>query len=257
MFVILPFEKEFYSKFDYKVDFVGHPLLDAVSTIKRDDDFISKFHLDQRPIVAILPGSRKQEIEKMLPVMIAVAKRFDDLQFVIAGAPSMEDGFYKNIISDTSIKLISGRTYQILLHAKAAMVTSGTATLETALFGVPEVVCYKGGNISYQIAKRLVKVNYISLVNLILNKEAVKELIQNNFNENTLFEELNALLYSKERLEKLVNDYKALRDILGGSGASEKAAQLMIGYLKEKLNVRKLQKNTYFIFSSYYVCFFF
>ncbi len=232
MFVILPFEKDFYSKFNYAVDFVGHPLLDAVSTIKKEDDFVQKFGLDAKPLVAILPGSRKQEIEQMLPVMINVAKRFNDFQFVIAGAPSIEEVFYKNIIKDSSIKLISGKTYQLLLHAKAAMVTSGTATLETALFGVPEVVCYKGGKISFMIAKQLVKVSYISLVNLILDREVVKELIQDNFNEETLYEEMNELLYNKEYINKVEVNYKGLREKLGGSGASEKTAQLMVSYLK-------------------------
>jgi len=168
----------------------------------------------------------------MLPVMINVAKRFNDFQFVIAGAPSIEEVFYKNIIKDSSIKLISGKTYQLLLHAKAAMVTSGTATLETALFGVPEVVCYKGGKISFMIAKQLVKVSYISLVNLILDREVVKELIQDNFNEETLYEEMNELLYNKEYINKVEVNYKGLREKLGGSGASEKTAQLMVSYLK-------------------------
>lgn len=233
MFVILPFEKDFYSKFDYKVDFVGHPLLDAVSTIQKEDDFIQKYKLDAKPIVAILPGSRKQEIEKMLPVMINASKQFTGFQFVIAGAPAIEESFYKNIIGNSSVKLISGKTYQILLHAKAAMVTSGTATLETALFGVPEVVCYKGGKISYMIAKQLVKVNYISLVNLILDKETVKELIQNNFNEESLCIELKALLYNSDYIEKVKRDYSLLKEKLGGNGASQKTAQLMLNYLKK------------------------
>lgn len=234
MFVILPFEKEFYKKHNYEVDFVGHPLLDAIMNSKKEEGFCQKNNLEnQKPIVAILPGSRKQEIKTMLPVMLNVAIKNHDFQFVVAGAPSVDKKFYSDIIGNAGVKLISGDTYQLLLHSEAAMVTSGTATLETALLNVPQVVCYKGGGISYMIAKSLVKIKFISLVNLILDKEVVKELIQTTFNENNLSEELNKLLYDKDVINKIKNEYANLKNVLGGSGASAKTAQLMINYLKQ------------------------
>ncbi len=171
MFVILPFEKEFYKKFNYEVDFVGHPLLDAISSpasawLREPQPARS----NENRIVALLPGSRKQEISTMLPVMLKMKKYFPEFEFVIAGAPSVPESFYKDFISDDT-KVLFNQTYSILQNSYAALVTSGTATLETALFGVPEIVCYKGGMISYEIAKRLVKVDYISLVNLIVEKK--------------------------------------------------------------------------------------
>ena len=236
MFVILPFEKEFYKKYNYDVDFVGHPLLDALEQRKKIKDsfqeFIRKNNLSEKPIVAILPGSRKQEIEKMLPVMCRMIPLFPAYQFVIAGISSHEKDFYLKLIGKSEVQLLFEKTYDLLEQSAAALVTSGTATLETALFGVPEVVCYKGGMISFQIAKLLVNVDYISLVNLIGEKEVVKELIQNDFNENNLKKETAKLLNDKEYRTKMISELDLLKKKLGGAGASEKTARLMISYLK-------------------------
>ena len=236
MFVILPFEKEFYKKFDYEVDFVGHPLLDALEQRKKTkdsfSDFVSKNGLNEKPIVAILPGSRKQEIEKMLPVMAQISSHYPDYQFVAAGVSTQQKDFYFSFIGKNNIKILFGKTYDLLEQSTAALVTSGTATLETALFGVPEVVCYKGGIISFQIAKMLVKVNFISLVNLIMGKEVVKELIQNEFNERSLRKETDKLLNEKTYRSNMISTLEELKMKLGGAGASRKTAELMIRYLK-------------------------
>ncbi len=229
MFVILPFEKEFYQRFDCKVDFVGHPLLDAVANYSNQAN--SLLIKTDKPIIALLPGSRKQEIATMLPIMLSMQKYYDNYLFVIAGAPSQSKDFYQTFISNSDVSIVYNQTYQLLQKAEAALVTSGTATLETALFGVPEVVCYKGGTISFAIAKRLVKVKYISLVNLIMDKEIVKELIQGELNETNLKVELDKLLTPGTR-KKLLTDYSELIEKLGGSGASKKTAGLMINYLK-------------------------
>lgn len=250
MFVILPFEKEFYQRFDCKVDFVGHPLLDAVDAYSKEKSTLSVN--SEKPIIALLPGSRKQEISTILPLMLSMQKYYPGYQFVIAGAPSQNKEFYQAIIdeSDASdndfynesiqkikhsyqIKIVYNQTYQLLQKSEAALVTSGTATLETALFGVPEVVCYKGGAISFAIAKQLIKVKYISLVNLIMDKEIVKELIQGELSESNLKVELDNLLNHDTRKNILMN-YAELIEKLGGSGASKKAAGLMIDYLNEK-----------------------
>ncbi len=234
MFVILPFEKEFYAKYDYKVDFVGHPLLDAMKDLQDLDleKFKSENNLDERKIIAILPGSRKQEIRVKLPIMLSVAKDFPDYQFVVAGAPSQEESFYRDIAGN-NLKIVFGKTYDLLRSAEAALVTSGTATLETALLNTPEVVCYKGGRISYEIGKRVVKyIDYISLVNLIMNREVVKELIQSELNTKNLKSELSKILSEPKRSE-ILKDYKQLREKLGGSGASERTAELIVGDLEE------------------------
>ncbi len=229
MYVILPFEKDFYEiKHGYLVNFVGHPLLDAISQKEKVDDvtFRNDNKLSGKPIIALLPGSRKQEIKKMLSVMLSVVDDFPDYQFVIAGAPSQEYSFYNQFINKSNISFISNKTYDLLSVSTAALVTSGTATLETALFKVPQVVCYKSSNVSYQIAKRIIKLDYISLVNLIMNKEVVKELIQNDFNKNNLSKQLEKILSSSIRT-KMFNDYFDLEKILGGTGASENTAKLI------------------------------
>ncbi len=231
MYVILPFEKEFYEKkHNFPVHFVGHPLLDAIAD--RDQFDIEKFKkdngLNNKSIIALLPGSRKQEITKMLSVMLKMVDKFSDFQFVIAGAPSQDLEFYKKIINKKEVSIVENKTYDLLSISFAALVTSGTATLETALFKVPEVVCYKGNEISYQIGKRLVKnIKYISLVNLILDKEAVTELIQGDFNEKRLEDELFKILDHKKR-EKIFDNYYELEQKLGGKGASELTAELII-----------------------------
>lgn len=230
MFVILPFEKKFYDRFNYPVDFVGHPLLDAVSNYAQQSGTLT--FTSDKPIIALLPGSRKQEISTMLPLMLSLKKYYSNYQFVIAGAPSQSTEFYKTFIANSDVEIVYNKTYQLLQRSTAALVTSGTATLETALFGVPEVVCYKGGAISYSIAKQLIKVKYISLVNLIMDKEIVKELIQNELNETNLKTELDKLLNTETR-KKMLNDYAELKIKLGGSGASKKTAELMLAYLKD------------------------
>ncbi len=229
MYVILPFEKDFYEKkHAFPVHFVGHPLLDAIADRKQvnEKDFREEHNLNDKPIIALLPGSRKQEIKKMLSVMLTMIDKFTDYQFVIAGAPSQDFEFYKTFIKNTSIKFIANKTHDLLSISYAALVTSGTATLETALFKVPEVVCYKGSAISYRIGKWLVNLKYISLVNLILDKEVVTELIQYDFNEKRLEQELTKILDEKHR-EQLFLDYFDLEKKLGGKGASEKTAALI------------------------------
>ena len=230
MYVILPFEKEFYEdKHNFPVHFVGHPLIDAIvqKQLINPSDFKAEFNLDNRPIIALLPGSRKQEISKMLEVMLSVTKDFKDYQFVIAGAPSQDAAFYSKFTKKQNVNLVMNRTYDILSLATAALVTSGTATLETALFKVPEVVCYKGSTISYQIAKRVINLEYISLVNLIMDKPVVKELIQGDFNTKTLKKELSIILDDTNR-QNLFLDYYDLEKKLGGAGASDKTAQLIV-----------------------------
>lgn len=228
MFVILPFEEEFYNHFNYKVDFVGHPLLDAVENFSKEKNTLELE--SAKPIIAVLPGSRKQEISTMLPLMLKMQDQYPTYQFIIAGAPSQNKEFYQTFMKKQNIKIVFNQTYQLLQIAEAALVTSGTATLETALFGVPEVVCYKGGAISYSIARQLVKVKYISLVNLIMDKEIVKELIQNDLTETNLKIELDKLLL-KETRNKMLSDYADLKLKLGGAGASKKTAELMIKYM--------------------------
>jgi len=234
MYVILPFEKEFYEKkHHFPVHFVGHPLLDAISKKELVDakEFRKVHNLDSRPIIALLPGSRKQEISKMLQTMLSISANFKEYQFIIAGAPSQETEFYKTFITDNNVHLVMNKTYDVLSLSTAALVTSGTATLETALLKVPEVVCYKGSSISYQIAKRIIKLDYISLVNLILKKEVVKELIQEDFNKESLTKELNKILDSSNR-ETIFEAYYELEKKLGGPGASQKTASFIYNAIK-------------------------
>ena len=234
MYVILPFEKDFYEKkHHYPVEFVGHPLIDAIHNHPAVEAslFRKENQLNEKPIIAILPGSRKQEITKMLSVMLSVVRDFPDYQFVIAGAPSQEFAFYERFITNENIKFISNKTYYLLSNATAALVTSGTATLETALFKVPEVVCYKGSSISYQIAKRIITLKFISLVNLIMDEEVVTELIQDDCNTRRITEELEKILDPQYR-QKLLEKYDVLEAKLGGIGASKKTAQLIVEDIK-------------------------
>ncbi len=235
MFVILPFEKDFYQKYQYEVDYVGHPLLDITTNYKTNTNFLSQNGLNEKPIIALLPGSRKQEIYSMLPIMLEMIDQFKDYQFVVAGAPSQSAEFYQEIIKDKPVKIVFGKTYDLLDKSYAALVTSGTATLETALFKVPQVVCYKANALSYQIAKRLVSIKYISLVNLIADKLIVKELIQNELNTQNLSYELTQILDKTKRVNILSN-YDQLIALLGNRGASEKTARLMINYLQGEDN---------------------
>jgi len=233
MFVILPFEKAFYRKFDYDVTFVGHPLIDGIADRAQTDvqKFKEEHQLNDKPIIALLPGSRKQEITKMLLVMLSLVDDFTDYQFVIAGAPSQELNFYQKIIKNKEVHFINNKTYDLLSVSYAALVASGTATLETALFKVPQVVCYKGGSVSYQIAKRIITLKYISLVNLIMDKEVVKELIQYDFTRRNLKKELTKILDETPR-KKLFLEYYELEQKLGGKGASQKVAKQIVAQLK-------------------------
>lgn len=234
MFVILPFEKEFYKQYDYKVNYVGHPLLDVIAN-HSNNKVVTK-----NKTIAFLPGSRIQEIKKSLPLFLTIISHFKDYHFIIAGAPSVEKSFYKKILADSGLqlneklKLVSNQTYSILQNATAALVTSGTATLETALFGVPQIVCYRGNPIAYYFAMKLIKVPYISLVNLVLEKELVKELIQDNFNTQNLISELEKILDSNQAIE-IQKEYKILRDQLGNAGASARTAEMMIQFLRGEI----------------------
>lgn len=236
MFVIFPFEVEFYKKFDYEVEFVGHPLMDAVADFQQDqstfEEFTRQNNLSDKKIIAILPGSRTNEITQMLPNMLETAKNFSDFQFVIAGAPSQSLALYQEVAQHKNLSIVFGKTYELLHHSYAGLITSGTATLETALFNVPQVVCYKGNHISYLIAKQLIKVKYISLVNLVLDYESVKEYIQHEMNVTNLTAELKRIVYNEDYRANMLNDYTALHKALGNEGASNRTAQKIIGFLK-------------------------
>jgi len=233
MYVILPFEKAFYKTYNYDVNFVGHPLIDAIADRPQveDDRFRKEHNLSNQPIIALLPGSRKQEITKMLGVMLSLVNDFKDYQFVIAGAPSQDYDFYKPFIKQDNVNFIANKTYDLLSISNAALVTSGTATLEAALFKVPQVVCYKANAISYQIAKRIITLKFISLVNLIMDREVVTELIQGDLNKERLKKELTLILESEKR-EQLYLDYYELEQKLGGRGASDNTAELIYNAIK-------------------------
>ncbi|MCH8554976.1 MAG: lipid-A-disaccharide synthase [Schleiferiaceae bacterium] len=232
MLTILPFEKAFYKKFDMDVDFVGHPLLDAIEGFEELLP-MPNFKEDSRPIIALLPGSRKQEYAAMLPVMGKMKQYFPHHRFVVAAAPSTDVAVLRSLLADESIEIVKGATYPLLQRATAALVTSGTATLETALFNVPQVVCYRGSWVSYWIARQLVKVKYISLVNLIMDRVVVTELIQGDFNVDLLKKELQRLLDGSAR-DKMLVDYKELRTLLGGPGASSRAAAIVLEELSSQ-----------------------
>lgn len=241
MLVILPFEKPFYDKWDYKVEYVGHPLVQVVTEAMNDNRPLKTFNAraenerTEQGIIALLPGSRRQEVAVKLPLMLEAAKGFPHYQFIVAQAPSLPLEFYQELLRPYANVDIAfaGQTYLLLKRAKAALVTSGTATLETALFGVPQVVCYKGSNVSYQIAKRLVKIKYISLVNLIMDKPVVTELIQNELTVENIRRELNEILHNLKRTQEIKRDYTALKNLLQKDGnASARAAQEIVGLLQ-------------------------
>jgi len=235
MYVVLPFVKDFYTKHQYDVHFVGHPLLDAVAARPQANlsHFTKTHQLDDKPIIALLPGSRKQEIKAMLDVMLSIVHHYPNYQFVIAGAPSQDVSFYEPFLKDYPVKLIMNKTYDVLNNSYAALITSGTATLEAAIFKIPQVVCYRGSAISYQIAKRIIKTEYISLVNLIMDSPVVTELIQNDLNTNNLKIELDKIIEDTYR-NNLLENYSILEQKLGGIGASEKAATLIVQETQKK-----------------------
>jgi lipid-A-disaccharide synthase len=245
MLVILPFEKAFFQKWNYNTEYVGHPLVEVIERFKASPEAahapvvytsggIQSEH--KVPWIACLPGSRKQEILKKLPVMLEASHSFPDHQFVVAEAPGLNPEFYDGILKNyPNAGRVRNQTYSLLAHARAACVTSGTATLETALFGVPEVICYKGSSISYQIAKRLIKVKYISLVNLIMDRPVVRELIQDDMNVENIIIELKSLLWDEANRNRIRQDYTELHNLLSqGGNASEKAADSIISFIKTR-----------------------
>lgn len=233
MYVILPFERDWYAQYGMDVEFVGHPLLDAIA--QEGSQPVAPLPGDDgRPVIALLPGSRRQEIERMLPLMIRMVPHFPQYRFVVAAAPSVPDEVYATWLGDKDITLAKDRTYDVLRSAHAALVTSGTATLETALFGVPEAVCYSGGAVNVWLAKRLVNIKFISLVNLIMDREVVRELIQSDLNEANLRMELERLVVEGPYRAKMIADLNALRQLLGGPGASEKVATAVWKSLRGK-----------------------
>ncbi|QNE40102.1 lipid-A-disaccharide synthase [Hymenobacter sp. NBH84] len=234
MFVILPFEEEFYQRFGYKVDYIGNPTADAVADHPAAPDFYQRNNLDpQKQIIAVLPGSRKQEIEEMLYEMVAILPPFLNYQFIVAGVDNLDPNYYAHF-ERNNVRILFNQTYDLLAHATAALVTSGTATLETALFGVPQVVCYRTSAVTYAISKALIKVRYISLVNLIADREVVKELIQGEFNSRNLVTELKKITADEEFIAQQKAGYAELREKLGRNNAAAKAAKLMVGYLSQK-----------------------
>jgi lipid-A-disaccharide synthase len=229
LFVILPFEKAFYAKHNIDVTYVGNPLLDAIEQYNATPtEKITLTNPDNLPIVAILPGSRVQELKTKLPVMLSLVDKHPEFHFVIAGAPNMDPELYAGFIGDKNVSIVFGQTYALLQQSTAAVVTSGTATLETALFNVPQVVCYIGNPISYAIAKKLVSITYISLVNLILNKELVTELIQKECSVERLNESFKTIIPGGEKRETIIAGYQELHKLLGIGGASEKVAQFLL-----------------------------
>jgi lipid-A-disaccharide synthase len=259
MMCILPFEADFYAKFDYQAHYVGHPLLDAIDTNLANSEevkqFRTKYRLDDKPIIALLPGSRQQEVKAMLPTMVAIQDQFSDYQFVISKVKWLPEKLYTQILKDKKIPLVEGSTYPLLLNAKAALVTSGTATLETAIFRVPQVVCYAGSWISYYAVKyRLNDIKYISLPNLILQQPLLTELIQKDLNPKQLKKELNAILNEPQRIEEMKAGYEKLSQMLGEEHVSERAAEIVISSSSNLLYHRttrtvknKMKKNFFFI----------
>ncbi|MDR2972877.1 MAG: lipid-A-disaccharide synthase [Bacteroidales bacterium] len=233
MITILPFEKDFYAKYNYEAHYVGHPLLDVINNERTKGDlraFQVNYNLDDRPIIAVLPGSRRQELKKILPIMVKIIELFPEYQFVMSKVKWLPLSLYQSQIKNKKITLIEGDTYSMLQHAKAAIVTSGTATLETALWNVPQVVCYRSSFISSLIAWIIVSkdVKYFSLVNLILNKPVVSELIQYECNLKRLKKEFEKIIHDNTIIESIKNEYQHLYHILGDAGASDNAAKLIV-----------------------------
>ena len=233
MLVILPFESTFYKKWNYKVNYVGHPLVEVVDKFVNNQPSPRK-SWTARTVIGILPGSRKQEINIKLPIMLEVAKQLPEYQFVVAKAPGIEDAFYDGLLKEMkNVSTLKNQTYSLLYEAKAALVTSGTATLETALFGVPQIICYKGSSISYEIAKRIIKIKYIGLVNLIMDKPVVKELIQDDLTTEKIIAELKQILENPSKQNQIFEDYATLKNLLASGGdASKNAANIIFSFIK-------------------------
>lgn len=234
MFAILPFEKQFFKRFDWDIDYVGNPVLDAIKSHQAKVDFATSLKLEShKKVVALLPGSRHQELKKIIPVMAGVAAKMPEAQFVVATVSNLNKSLYQDLSKLSNVKFVEDAAYDLLRAADAAVVTSGTATLETALFRVPEVVVYKTSRLSYMIAKLLIKVRFISLVNLIADRLVVKEMIQKDASVESVSNELNKILNDKAYREKMLNDYDEIIRILDTGSASENTARLMLQYLKQ------------------------
>ena len=239
MLTILPFETEFYARFDFPVEYVGNPILDAIEEFRSGDhqteaDFRKANNLTDKPIIGLLAGSRKQEVDFMLPVMIEVSRQFPEYQFVISGAPGLDRDYYTKVIgADCNIPIVFGQTYNLLKFSRAALVTSGTATLETALFGVPEAVLYRisAPDFLYRIGRKLLKVKWISLANLIVGREIIRELVQMDCNPRTIADELRKILDDKQYDAEFQRNYAELRQRMGSAGASQRAAQAVIKFV--------------------------
>ncbi|CAN5378108.1 lipid-A-disaccharide synthase [soil metagenome] len=234
LFCILPFEVDFYKGWGMEVDYVGNPLLDAIAAFKPEANFFARHQLPEKKIIALLPGSRKQEISRLLPDMISVAGKFPQYQFVVAGAPSFKPAYYEQFFGDKKLPVLFDAAYDILNNAHAAIVASGTATLETALFNVPQVVVYKGHAISIGIARMVVKIKYISLVNLVMDSLVVKELIQQDCTPEKIGAELELIINNKTYRENMLANYDLLDEKMGKPGASDKTAALIIKYASKK-----------------------
>lgn len=231
MFVILPFEKHFYQRYNYEVDYVGNPLLDAIDAFQPNEQFNDKNNIGINPVIAVLPGSRKQEVAYILETMLSVIQYFPDYRFVVAAVDNLPPEVYAVLDKTEQVSIVYNQTYDLLAHAHAAIVTSGTATLETALLNVPQVVCYKTSNFTYHIAKHLIKVDYISLVNLIVGEEVVKELIQNEFTTTNLKIAIREILPEGNKRQHILTGYQKVRELLGTQSASQTTARLILAHL--------------------------
>jgi lipid-A-disaccharide synthase len=241
MFVILPFEKDFFKKYNWDVDYVGNPVLDAVKSHVPDLQFRSHYRLeDSKPVIALLPGSRQQELKAMIPILAEVVRKFPDYQFAVAAINNLDPAFYNEISTLPNVVMVQEDTYNLLQNATAAIVTSGTATLETALFKVPQAVVYKTSGVTYRIVKMVIRVPFISLVNLIANKQVIKELIQQTANPDSISKELKSLVTDNNYRSRILNEYEAVYNALNTGSASENAARLMVEDLQEmsKLTIR-------------------
>lgn len=236
LYIIFPFEKEFYSRHQFPAIFMGNPLIDHIEGWRGNappaEAIKSSLDLDSRPVIALLSGSRNQEVSRILPLMASVAPSFPDYQFVVAAMDHLPAELYRRCTEGYPVRIINGRTYDLLAVAEAALVTSGTATLEAALFDVPQAVCYSTSRLTYSLAKWVIKVRFISLVNLVMDREVVRELIQNQLNLTGLHRELSQILSTGYRHGMMKRDYSELREILGGSGASERVAADMVASLE-------------------------
>lgn len=232
LFVILPFEKEFYKKYDWEVDYVGNPVLDAVKAFQPDANFLKNHDLlADKPIVALLPGSRKMELKRIVPVMAEIVKRYPQFQFAVASVDGLERSLYLSLKQLSIVKFIEDDTYNLLCHAKAAIVTSGTATLETGLLRVPQVCVYKVGSLEFRIAKSLARVEFISLINLIAGKEVIRELLQSEATVEKIAGELDRLMQDDKHRQTILAEYERIYRLLDTGSASDKTAELMVKYL--------------------------